>query len=130
MNIGSLYHVVTSPVSKKLRTVVLQACIALVTIAGGPLEELPVPAPPPDPADLLNALRPRLPANWHFGQPYEYLGIPYVRVQIQDEWRGGPISAAIAMCPGPENPIWNQTRVIALVMRHLRHDWPPYECRP
>jgi hypothetical protein len=108
----------------------LLLCLGLLTSAGGPLEELPVPTPPPDPQDLLNALQPNLPANWHMGQPYNYLGVPYVRVQIQDEWRGNPIAAAIAMCPDPENPIWHQTRVIALVMRHLRHDWPPYQCRP
>lgn len=105
-------------------------CLAFLTMAAGPLEELSIPTLPPDPLDLLNALRPSLPANWHMGQPYEYLGVPYVRVQIQDEWRGNPIAAAISMCPDPEDPIWGQTRVIALVMRHLRRDWPPYECRP
>jgi hypothetical protein len=105
-------------------------CLAFLTMAGGPLEELPVPTPPSDPLELLDALRHNLPANWHMGQPYEYLGVPYVRVQIQDEWRGNPIAAAISLCPDPEDPIWTQTRVIALVMRHLRHDWPPYECRP
>lgn len=99
-------------------------------MAGGPLDELPTPAPAPDPGDLLNALRSNLPANWHMGEPYSYLGIPYVRIQIQDEWRGNPVAAAVAMCPDPENAIWQQTRVIRLVMRHQRYDWPPYECRP
>jgi hypothetical protein len=51
-------------------------------------------------------------------------------VLIQDQWRGNPIAAAIAMCPGPEDTIWTETRVIRLVMRHNRHDWPAYECRP
>jgi hypothetical protein len=116
--------------SRALCTALLLSCAAFLLMAGGPLTELPVPRPPIDPLDLLNALRPNLPANWHMGQPYEYLGIPYVRVQIQDEWRGNPIAAAISMCPDPENTIWDQTRVITLVMRHLRHNWPPYECRP
>jgi len=108
----------------------LQACLAVLTAAGGPLEELPIPNPPADPYSLLNALRPRLPPNWHMGQPYSYLGVPYVRVLIQDEWRGDPIAAAISLCPDPENAIWRETRVITLVMRHNQRDWPPYECRP
>jgi hypothetical protein len=106
------------------------AIATILTAAGGPLEELPAWAPPPDPLNLLDALRPKLPPNWHMGQPWNYLGLPYVRVLIQDEWHGNPIAAAIEMCPGPENPIWLQTRVICLVMRHNRRDWPPYECRP
>lgn len=110
--------------------VLMLGCGAILTMAGGPLTELPVWAPPPDQADLLNALAPRLPANWHMGQPYEYLGRPYVQVQIQDEWRGNPVAAAISLCPGPENAIWRQTRVIQLVMRYRQHNWPPYECRP
>jgi hypothetical protein len=64
------------------------------------------------------------------GQPYAYLGIPYVRVRIQDEWRGNPVAAAVSLCPGPEDPIWQQTHVITLVMHYRQHDWPPYECRP
>ena len=117
-------------VTGRLPTVLLQGCLALFVMAGGPLDELPTPAPAPDPGDLLNALRSNLPANWHMGEPYSYVGIPYVRIQIQDEWRGNPVAAAVSMCPDPENAIWQQTRVIRLVMRHHRHDWPPYECRP
>ena len=116
--------------SGRVRIALVQACLALWTMGGGPLNELPIPTPPPDPISLLNALRPRLPANWHMGQPYTYLGIPYVRVLIQDQWRGNPIAAAIAMCPGSEATIWTETRVIRLVMRHNRRDWPAYECRP
>ena len=114
----------------RMRIALLQGSLALLTVAGGPLNELPVPSPPPDPLSLLNALQPRLPPNWHMGQPYSYLGIPYVRVLIQDEWRGNPVAAAISLCPGPENAIWREIRVIRLVMRHNQRDWPPYECRP
>jgi hypothetical protein len=110
--------------------VLLQAALALPTVAMGPLGELPASAPPPDPQDLLNALGPNLPANWHMGQPYTYLSVPYIRVQIQDQWRGNPVAAAVALCPSPDNVIWQQTRIIRLVMRHLQRDWPPYECRP
>lgn len=120
----------TRRVTRRFRIILAQIGLAFLVMAGGPLEELPSPPPQVDPGDLLDALRPNLLANWHMGQPYVYLGIPYVLVQIQDEWRGNPVAAAIAMCPGPENPIWQQTRVIRLVMRHLRHNWPPWECRP
>src|ERR1700739_3641644 len=92
-------------ITGRLPTVLLQGCLALFVMAGGPLDELPTPAPAPDPGDLLNALRSNLPANWHMGEPYSYLGIPYVRIQIQDEWRGNPVAAAVSMCPEPENKI-------------------------
>lgn len=105
-------------------------CAATLTIGAGPLAELPAWAPLPDQANLLNSLTPRLPANWHMGQPYAYLDIPYVRVRIQDEWHGNPVAAAVSLCPGPEDPIWQQTHVITLVMHYRQHDWPPYECRP
>ncbi len=59
-----------------------------------------------------------------------YLGEPYVRVVILDEWRGNPIAAAITLCPDSEDSIWNVTRTIRLVMRHRQRDWPSYECRP
>jgi len=117
-------------ISSRIRTALLQTLIAVFAIAGGPLDELPIPTPPPDPDSLLEALRPRLQPNWHLGQPYTYLGIPYVRVFIQSEWRGNPLAAAIALCPGPENEIWQETRVIRLVMQHKQHESPPYECRP
>lgn len=117
-------------ISSRIRIALVQGCLALTTVAGGPLDELPIPTPPPEPINLLNALRPRLPPNWHMGQPYSYLGIPYVQVLIQDEWRGNPVAAAISLCPGPEDAIWRETRVINLVMRHHQRDWPPYECRP
>lgn len=117
-------------ISSQMRMALLQSLVAVFTVAGGPLDQLPVPTPPPEPIDLLNALRPRLQPNWHLGQPYSYLGIPYVRVLIQDEWRGNPIAAAIALCPGPEDEIWRETRVIRLVMQHNRRESPPYECRP
>jgi len=97
---------------------------------GGPLDELPAWQPPPDQQSLLGSLRPRLPANWRLSQPYVYLGISYVRVFIQDAWRGNPIAAAISLCPDSENGIWDTTRIIRLVMRYHRRDWPPYECRP
>jgi hypothetical protein len=116
--------------SARFRTALLQAGFAVLTGAGGPLEELPASAPPPDPQQLLEALRTNLPANWHMGQPYTFLGIPYVRVQIQDQWRGNPVAAVISLCPGPDDTIWQHARVIRLVMRHLQHDWPAYECRP
>lgn len=103
---------------------------ALLTCAGGPMDELPYPRKDVDPLSLLNALRPRLPPNWRMGQPWVYLGIANVRVNILDEWRGNPVAAAIAMCPDPEDPIWRQTRVFRLVMRHHQRDWPPLECRP
>lgn len=104
--------------------------IAFLTSAGGPLDNLPLPPPPPDPLSLLNALRPRLPPNWHMGQPSVYLGIAQVKVSILDEWRGNPVAAAVGMCPDPEDEIWKQMRVFRLVMRHHQRDWPPYECRP
>jgi hypothetical protein len=109
---------------------VLVLMVALLTCAGGPLDTLPVPTPPPDPLSLLDALRPRLPPNWRIGQPTAYLGISQVRVNILDEWRGNPVAAAVALCPDPDDPIWRQTRVFRLVMRHHQRDWPPYECRP
>ena len=102
----------------------------LLAGGGGPLDELPYPRKEVDPLSLLNALRPRLPPNWRMGQPWSYLGITSVRVNVLDEWRGNPIAAAIAMCPDPEDAIWRQTRVFRLVMRHHQRDWPPYECRP
>lgn len=114
----------------RIRTALLQSFIALSAVAGGPLYELPMSSPPPDPYKLLDALRPPLQPDWHLGQPYAYLGIPYVRVFIPDEWRGNPVAAAIALCPGPENGIWQETRVIALVIQHKQHVSPPYECRP
>lgn len=116
--------------SNQIRTALLQAFVAVFTVAGGPLDELPIPNPAPDPNNLLDALRPRLQPNWHMGQPYTYLGIPYVRVFIQDEWRGNPIAAAIALCPDTESEIWQETRVIRLVMQHKQREAPPYECRP
>lgn len=106
------------------------AAALVLTAAGGPLDELPYPVAPPEPAALLTALRKNLPANWRIGQPTSYLGITQVRVNILDEWRGSPISAAIAMCPGPEDDIWKQVRVFRLIMRHHQRDWPPWECRP
>ena len=106
------------------------ALAALLICAGGPLDELPYPRKDVDPLSLLNALRPRLPPNWRMGQPWVYLGITSVRVNVLDEWRGNPISAAVAMCPDPEDSIWQQTRVFRLVMRHHQRDWPPHECRP
>lgn len=108
----------------------LALMVALLTCAGGPLDQLPIPTPPPDPLSLLNALRARLPPNWSIGQPSSYLGIAQVRVNILDGWRGNPVAAAVAMCPDPEDSIWRQTRVFRLVMRHHQRDWPPYECRP
>jgi hypothetical protein len=102
----------------------------MLTCGGGPLDELPVPTPPPDPLSLLNALRPRLPPNWRLGQPSDYLGITQVRINITDEWRGNPVAAAASMCPDPEDEIWQQVRVFRLIMRSHQRDWPPYECRP
>jgi hypothetical protein len=127
---GLLNACVDTLISGQMRKAFLQAFVAVIAVAGGPLDELPIPTPPPDPYSLLDALRPRLQPNWHLGQPYTYLGIPYVRVFIQDEWRGNPVAAAIALCPGPEDEIWRETRVIRLVMQHKQHEWPPYECRP
>jgi hypothetical protein len=103
---------------------------SFLTCGGGPMDELSIPTPPPDPLSLLNALRPRLPPNWQMGQPSNYLGIAQVRVNILDEWRGNPVAAAVSMCPDPEDEIWRQVRVFRLVMRHHQRDWPPYECRP
>ena len=108
----------------------LGVVLAGLTCGAGPLEELPTPAPPPDPLSLLNALRPRLPANWRMGQPTSYLGIATVRINIMDEWRGNPVAAAIALCPDTEDEIWHSVRIIRLIMRHHQRDWPPYECRP
>lgn len=108
----------------------LLAAVLVLTSAGGPLDELPYPVAPPEPAALLAALRKNLPANWRIGQPTSYLGITQVKVNILDEWRGSPISAAIAMCPGPEDEIWKQVRVFRLIMRWRQRDWPPWECRP
>ncbi|HTI84901.1 MAG TPA: hypothetical protein VL614_30985 [Acetobacteraceae bacterium] len=117
-------------ITSQIRTALLQTFVAVFAVAGGPLDELPIPTPPPDPYRLLDALHPQLQPNWHLGQPYTYLGIPYVRVFIQDEWRGSPVAAAIALCPGPENKIWQETRVIRLVMQHKQRMSPAYECRP
>jgi hypothetical protein len=102
----------------------------LLTCGGGPLDELPIPTPPPDPASLLHALHPRLPPNWRLGQPTSYLGIPEIRVNIMDQWRGNPVAAAISLCPDPEHAIWKQTRLFRLIMRYRQRDWPSYECRP
>lgn len=109
---------------------ILGFALILLTCAGGPLDELPIPAPPPDPLSLLESLRPRLPPNWRLGQPTSYLGIAQVKVNVADEWRGNPIAAAINLCPGPEDAIWDHVRVIRLIMRYQQRDWPPYECRP
>ena len=131
---GGLYHLVKGYLSA-LRAAVrhrllMAAGIAVLTCGGGPLDELPVPTPPPDPLSLLDALRPRLPPNWRMGQPTDYLGIAQVKVNILDEWRGNPVAAAIGMCPDPEDAIWKQVRVFRLIMRYHQRDWPPYECRP
>jgi hypothetical protein len=109
-------------------------CALAVVMAGfvaaaGPLEELPVWAPPPDPFTLLQTLSVRLPPDWRLGQPSSYLGIAEVRVNMAPEWRGNPIAAAINLCPGPEDSIWEQTRVIRLIMHQRQRDWPPYDCR-
>ena len=104
--------------------------MVVLICAGRPLEELPFPPTPPDPGSLLDSLRPRLPPNWRMGQPWTYLGVAHVRVNILDEWRGNPVAAAVALCPGPEDAIWRQTRTIRLIMRYRQRDWPPYECRP
>ncbi len=106
------------------------AAVLLTCCGGGKLDELPIPTPPPDPASLLDALRPRLPPNWRLGQPSAYLGISQVRVNILDEWRGNPVAAAVALCPDTEDAIWDQVRVFRLVMRYHQRDWPPWECRP
>jgi hypothetical protein len=116
--------------NRMIATAGLALLVATWPARADPLIEYPVPLPPPDPLSLLNALQPRLPPTWRMGQPYIYLDIPYVRVNIMDEWRGNPISAAIAMCPGSDDPIWELTPVIRLVMRHHQRNWPPYECRP
>jgi hypothetical protein len=106
------------------------AAAMLCACAAGPLEDLTYPEPTPDPQALLDALSPRLPPNWRMGQPSEYLGIANVTVNIAGDWRGNPISAAIAMCPGTEDKIWDQTRLIRLTMRwHTRNSYP-YDCRP
>jgi len=115
---------------RRLRRLFLAAAFAWLAGGAGPLDELPTPAPPPDPLSLLNALRPRLPPNWRMGQPSSYLGIATVRINILDEWRGNPVAAAIALCPDTEDDIWQSVRVIRLIMRHHQRDWPPYECRP
>jgi hypothetical protein len=109
---------------------VLAAVMAGFLAAAGPLEELPVWPPPPDPFSLLQSLSIRLPPDWRLGQPSSYLGIAEVRVIMAPEWRGSPISAAISLCPDPEDSIWRQTRVIRLVMHQRQRDWPPYDCRP
>jgi hypothetical protein len=98
--------------------------------AAGPLEELPVWPPPPDPFSLLQALSVRLPTDWRLGEPSTYLGIAEVRVNMAPEWRGNPIAAAISLCPDPEDSIWEQTRVIRLIMHQRQRYWPPYDCRP
>jgi hypothetical protein len=108
----------------------LGSTIALLICAGGPIEELPIPTPPPDPLSLLNALRPRLPPDWRLSQPISYLGIMEVRVNIFDGWKGNPIAAAVSLCPDPDDEIWRQLRVFRLIMRYHRRDSPPYECRP
>lgn len=131
---GELCHLAKGYLSIQKAAVVyrslLAAGIAVLTCGGGPLDELPIPTPPPDPLSLLDALRPRLPPNWRMGQPTDYLGITEVRVNILDEWQGNPVAAAISMCPDPEDEIWKQIRVFRLIMRHHQRDWPPYECRP
>jgi hypothetical protein len=117
-------------------TVLAAAVLGAVLLAGrfaasgAPLDELPASQPPPDQQSLLGSLRPQLPANWRLSQPYIYLRISYVRVFIQDEWRGNPIAAAISLCPESDDRIWDTTRIIRLVMRYHQRDWPPYECRP
>ncbi len=113
-----------------LRRICAAVAIIFVAGAGGPLEELPADAPPVDPISILDALRPQLPPNWRMGQPTIYLGIAQVRVNILDEWRGNPVAAATAMCPQPEDEIWEHTRVIKIIMRHHQRLWPAYECRP
>ncbi len=113
-----------------LRSAVLLLGVLLLTQGGGPLEELPYPPAPPDPLSLVTSLRRNLPANWRLGQPGFYLNIAQVKVNILDEWRGNPVAAAVAMCPGPDDEIWKQVRVFRLIMRHRQRDWPPYECRP
>jgi hypothetical protein len=110
-------------------------CAPAVVVAGflgaaGPLEELQVWPPPPDPFSLLQALSARLPPDWRLGQPSSYLGIAQVRVNMAPEWRGNPIAAAINLCPDTEDSIWEQTRVIRLIMHQRQRDWPPYDCRP
>lgn len=104
--------------------------LIVMTCGGGPLDELPFPAPPPDPLSLLRALQPRVPPGWSLGQPGSYLGIAQVVVNVADEWRGNPLAAAVTLCPDPEDMIWMQLRVFRLVMRYRQRDWPPYECRP
>ena len=111
------------------RSLLVLAALVL-TQGGGSLDELPYPPVAPDPLSLLTALQKKLPANWRLGQPSFYLGMAQVKVNILDEWRGSPISAAAALCPDTEDEIWKQTRVFRLIMRHRQRDWPPYECRP
>lgn len=114
----------------RLRRLVLAAAAACLLAAAGPLDELPTPAPPPDPQSLLEALKPRLAPSWRLGQPSSYLGIAQVKIVILDQWRGNPVAAAIALCPDTEDAIWDSVRIIRLIMRHRQRDWPPYECRP
>ena len=104
--------------------------LIFLTCGGGPLDELPILAPPFDPLSLLESLRPRLPARWSLSQPDLYLGVAQVKVNVADTWRGNPIAVAASLCPDPEDAIWNQLRVFRLIMRHHQRDWPPYECRP
>jgi hypothetical protein len=131
---AGLCHCVKGSLSPRKAAVayrlLLAAGVVALTCGGGPLDELPIPTPPPDPLSLLNALRPRLPPNWRMGQPSDYLGIAQVKVNILDEWRGNPVAAAVSMCPDPEDEIWQQVRVFRLIMRYHQRDWPPYECRP
>jgi hypothetical protein len=114
----------------RLRLLCVAVLIMWCTGGAGVSTELSIPPPPPDPQSLLNSLMPRLPPSWRLGQPSFYLGVPIVRIVIFDQWRGNPVSAAIALCPDTEDPIWQQTRVIRLIMRHRQRDWPPYDCRP
>jgi hypothetical protein len=113
-----------------LRRSCLLAAVVGCTAAAGPLDELPFPEPTPDPQSLLEALLPRLPPNWRLGQPSTYLGVAEVRVNIVGDWRGNPVAAAVSLCPGTEDTIWQQTRLIRLTMRWHQRNWPPYDCRP
>lgn len=70
-----------------------------------------------------------LPAGWQVSLPEEWLGAPQVTVQIPDSWRGNPASAAIALCPDANSPVWRDMSVLRLVMRYQGRVWPPYDCR-
>lgn len=88
----------------------------------------------PDPFDPLRAIRNHLTSNvgarWWFDEPMRLTSDAYfVVVHVPDIWHGNPVSAIMALCPEPDDPIWGHLERIELQPFYLKRPWAIVTCR-